>query len=75
MCSSINNDEKDEDRKLGEHNLMYFKGTLFMIKQKQYQCSQTRISRGFSLIVDESGHRKSGNFINKDKLSRRLNES
>jgi SRSO17 transposase len=23
------------------------------------QCSQTRISRGFSLIVDDSGHRKS----------------
>jgi DDE superfamily endonuclease len=28
------------------------------------QCSQTRISRGFSLIVDDSGHRKSGNFTN-----------
>ena len=26
------------------------------------QCSQTRISRGFRLIVDDSGHRKSGNF-------------
>ncbi len=26
------------------------------------QCNQTRISRGFSLIVDDSGHRKSGNF-------------
>ncbi len=26
------------------------------------QCSQTRISWGFSLILDESGHRKSGNF-------------
>lgn len=26
------------------------------------QCSQTRISRGFSLILDDSGHRKSGNF-------------
>jgi SRSO17 transposase len=26
------------------------------------QCSQTRISRGFALIVDDSGHRKSGNF-------------
>src|ERR671932_2328055 len=26
------------------------------------QCSKTRISRGFSLIVDDSGHRKSGNF-------------
>jgi len=26
------------------------------------QCSQTRISRGFGLIVDDSGHRKSGNF-------------
>ena len=26
------------------------------------QCSQTRIGRGFALIVDESGHRKSGNF-------------
>jgi DDE superfamily endonuclease len=26
------------------------------------KCSQTRVSRGFSLIVDDSGHRKSGNF-------------
>ena len=26
------------------------------------KCTQTRISRGFSLIVDDSGHRKSGNF-------------
>ena len=26
------------------------------------KCSQTRISRGFSLILDDSGHRKSGNF-------------
>lgn len=26
------------------------------------QCNQTRISKGFSLIVDDSGHRKSGNF-------------
>ena len=26
------------------------------------QCSQTRISRGFTLIVDDSGHRKRGNF-------------
>ena len=26
------------------------------------QCSQTRISRGFSLIVDDSGHSSSGNF-------------
>lgn len=26
------------------------------------QCSQTRVSRGFTLIVDDSGHRKSGNF-------------
>ena len=26
------------------------------------QCSQTRISRGFTVIVDDSGHRKSGNF-------------
>ena len=26
------------------------------------QCSQTRIGRGFTLIVDDSGHRKSGNF-------------
>ena len=26
------------------------------------QCSQTRITKGFSLIVDDSGHRKSGNF-------------
>jgi len=27
-----------------------------------YKCSQTKISRGFSLIIDDSGHRKSGNF-------------
>jgi hypothetical protein len=26
------------------------------------KCSQTKISRGFSLIIDDSGHRKSGNF-------------
>ena len=26
------------------------------------KCSQTKFSRGFSLIVDDSGHRKSGNF-------------
>ncbi|MGV2827939.1 IS701 family transposase [Myxosarcina sp. GI1(2024)] len=26
------------------------------------KCNQTRISKGFSLIVDDSGHRKSGNF-------------
>ena len=26
------------------------------------KCSQTRICRGFTLIVDDSGHRKSGNF-------------
>ncbi len=26
------------------------------------QCRQTKISRGFSLIVDDSGQRKSGNF-------------
>lgn len=30
--------------------------------QVMNQCSQTKISRGFSLIVDDSGHRKSGNF-------------
>lgn len=30
--------------------------------QVMNQCSQTRISQGFSLIVDDSGHRKSGNF-------------
>lgn len=26
------------------------------------QCHQTKISQGFSLIIDDSGHRKSGNF-------------
>jgi DDE superfamily endonuclease len=26
------------------------------------KCSQTRISRGFAMIVDDTGHRKSGNF-------------
>ncbi|MFM5980279.1 MAG: IS701 family transposase [Sphaerospermopsis kisseleviana] len=30
--------------------------------QVMNKCSQTRISRGFSLIIDDSGHRKSGNF-------------
>lgn len=30
--------------------------------QVMNQCSQTRISRGFSMIVDDSGHRKSSNF-------------
>ena len=30
--------------------------------QVMNQCSQTKISRGFTLIVDDSGHRKSGNF-------------
>jgi SRSO17 transposase len=30
--------------------------------QVMNQCSQTRIRRGFALIVDDSGHRKSGNF-------------
>ena len=29
------------------------------------QCSQTRISRGFTLIVDDSGHRKSGNYYSR----------
>lgn len=28
------------------------------------KCNQTKISKGFSLIVDDSGHRKSGNFTN-----------
>lgn len=31
-------------------------------EQIMNKCSQTRISRGFSLIIDDSGHRKSGNF-------------
>lgn len=26
------------------------------------QCSQTKLTRGFSLIIDDSGHGKSGNF-------------
>ena len=30
--------------------------------QVMNSCRQTKISRGFSLIVDDSGHRKSGNF-------------
>jgi SRSO17 transposase len=30
--------------------------------QVMNQCSQTRINRRFSLILDDSGHRKSGNF-------------
>ncbi|NEQ63548.1 MAG: IS701 family transposase, partial [Moorea sp. SIO4A1] len=36
------------------------------INQRRLQvmdgCGQTRIAKGFSLIVDDSGHRKSGNF-------------
>lgn len=36
------------------------------VKERRLQvmnkCSQTRNSRGFSLIIDDSGHRKSGNF-------------
>jgi len=30
--------------------------------QVMNQCGQTKIQRGFSLIIDDSGHRKSGNF-------------
>ena len=30
--------------------------------QVMNQCSQTRIRKGFTLIIDDSGHRKSGNF-------------
>src|ERR687885_2640967 len=30
--------------------------------QVMNKCSQTKISRGFTLIVDDSGHRKRGNF-------------
>jgi len=30
--------------------------------QVMNKCSQTHISRGFTLILDDSGHRKSGNF-------------
>src|SRR4028119_2089445 len=30
--------------------------------QVMQQCSQTKIKRGFTLIIDDSGHRKSGNF-------------
>jgi len=30
--------------------------------QLMNQCRQTKIPRGFSLIIDDSGHRKSGNF-------------
>lgn len=30
--------------------------------QVMNKCGQTRINRGFSLIIDDSGHRKSGNF-------------
>ena len=29
------------------------------------KCSQTRISRGFSLIIDDSGHRTRGNFTDR----------
>ncbi|OLT64573.1 hypothetical protein BI334_05625 [Moorena producens 3L] len=27
-----------------------------------HKCSQTKIRRGLNLIIDDSGHRKSGNF-------------
>jgi SRSO17 transposase len=30
--------------------------------QVMNQCSQTKIAQGFNLIIDDSGHRKSGNF-------------
>ena len=30
--------------------------------QVMNKCSQTKVSRGFTLILDDSGHRKSGNF-------------
>ena len=37
-----------------------------MVNERRLQvmnkCNQTRICSGFSLIVDDSGHRKSGNF-------------
>ena len=29
------------------------------------KCSQTRISRGFSLIINDSGHRTRGNFTDR----------
>jgi SRSO17 transposase len=31
--------------------------------QVMNKCSQTKISQGFTLIRDDSGHRKSGNFM------------
>ena len=37
------------------------------------KCSQTRIKKGFSLIIDDSGHRKSGNFT--DGVGRLLGKS
>jgi SRSO17 transposase len=30
--------------------------------QVMSQCRHTKIPKGFSLIIDDSGHRKSGNF-------------
>jgi SRSO17 transposase len=35
------------------------------------KCSQRRITRGFSLIIDDSVHRKSGNF--RDGVGRQYN--
>lgn len=48
------------------HFLTEAKWDCFEINERRLQvmnkCSQTKISRGFTLIVDDSGHRKSGNF-------------
>ena len=46
FLSSIGSAEEVNDRRLEVIN----------------KCNQTRINSGFSLIVDDSGHRKSGNF-------------
>jgi len=39
------------------------------------QCHQTKISRGFSLIIDDSGHRKSGNFTTEVVARQYIGES
>jgi SRSO17 transposase len=51
---------------LGHHFLTESTWSADLINERRLEvmnkCSQIRISRGFSLIVDDSGHRKSGNF-------------
>ena len=40
--------------------------------QVMQQCSQTKIRRGFTLIIDDSGHRKSGKLTQSEKGKQKL---